>query len=103
MTIETVPNSDTNYYLLAFDKHGVKRADGPDAPSGRLLSDRVKQELSEQPVTDVCLISHGWKGDIPAAQDQYNRWIGAMIECEADRERVLQIRSGFRPLLIGLH
>ena len=103
MTIETIPNTDTSYYLLAFDKHGVERADDPDALAGKLLSDRVKQELRDQPITDVFLISHGWKGDIPAAKDQYNRWIGAMLECEADRERVREVRPGFKPLLIGLH
>lgn len=103
MTIETVPDSDTSYYLIAYDKHGVERPDDPDAPNGQHLSDAVKQELEQQPVTDVFLISHGWKGDVPAAKDQYNRWIGAMLECQADREKVREVRPGFRPLLIGLH
>ena len=103
MTIETVPNTNTGYFLLAFDTHGVERPDDPDAASGQRLSDAVKQELEQQPVTDVFLMSHGWKGDVPAAKDQYNRWIGAMLECRADREKVRRIRPEFRPLLIGLH
>ncbi len=103
MTIETVPNTDTQYYLLAFDKDGKERQDDPDAMNGGVLSERVKQELRDEPVTDVFFISHGWKGDVPAAKDQYNRWIGAMLECEDDREKVRQVRPGFRPLLIGLH
>ena len=103
MTIETIPNSDIQYYLLAYDKNGQERQDDPDAPDNGVLSELVKQELSDQPVTDVFFISHGWKGDIPAARDQYTRWIGAMLECEEDREKVRQVRPGFRPLLIGLH
>lgn len=103
MTIETIPNTDTQYYLLAYDKNGQERQDDPDARNGGVLSERVKEELKDQPVTDVFFISHGWKGDVPAAKDQYNRWIGAMLECEDDREKVRQVRPGFRPLLIGLH
>lgn len=103
MTIETIPNTDTQYYLLAYDKNGRERQDDPDAMQGGVLSEKVKEELRDQPVTDVFFISHGWKGDVPAAKDQYTRWIGAMLECEDDREKVRQVRSGFRPLLIGLH
>ena len=80
-----------------------ERRDDPDARQGSTLSERVKDELRDQPVTDVFFISHGWKGDVPAAKDQYTRWIGAMLECEDDRRKVRQVRPGFRPLLIGLH
>lgn len=103
MTIETLPDSDLQYYLIAYDKKGQERQDDPDATNGGVLSERVKQELRDTPVTDVFLMSHGWKGDIPAAKDQYSRWIGAMLGCKDDREKVRQIRPGFRPLLIGLH
>jgi len=102
MTIETIPNSDLQYYLVSFDKNGIERGDDPDAPSGR-LSDLVKQALETQPVTDVFFMSHGWKGDVPEAKAQYDKWIGAMLACQADRERVRQVRPGFQPLLVGLH
>lgn len=103
MTIETIPNTSIQYFLLSYDKNGQERIDDPHAKRGELFSDRVKAELRDQPVTDVFFISHGWKGDVPAAKDQYTRWIGAMLKCEDDREKVRQIRAGFRPLLIGLH
>ena len=102
MTIETVTNSDIQYYLVSYDKDGNERTDDPDAPGGR-LSSVVKDELAGQPITDVFFMSHGWKGDVPAAKEQYDNWIGAMLECQADRERVRQVRPGFRPLLVGLH
>src|SRR5208283_2196588 len=47
--------------------------------------------------------SHGWKGDVPAAQEQYNNWIKAMTTCQDDIAEVRSIRTNFRPLIIGLH
>lgn len=102
MTIETVPNSDIQYYLLAYDKNGVERIDDPDIPGGR-LSELVKELLTTQAITDVFLISHGWQGDVNAAREQCNKWIGAMLECEEDRKEIRQLRPGFNPMIIGLH
>ena len=44
-----------------------------------------------------------WKGDIPAALDQYDRWTGAMAQSQDDIARMKKVRPGFRALLIGLH
>lgn len=94
-----VSEFDLRYYLVTFDAEGRERSDDPDG----LTSRRVLETLAEESVTDVFLISHGWKGDIPAARDQYNRWISAMAACSADVQRARQQRPGFHPLLIGLH
>ncbi len=102
MTIEKIPNEDLQYYLISYDKKGREWTDDPDAPNG-LMSEGVKQDLQEQPFTDVFIISHGWNGDVPAAKEQCNDWIGAMLQCKEDRKKVRQVRPGFRPLLIGLH
>lgn len=40
---------------------------------------------------------------MPAARDQYQRWIGALASNTADRERMRDGRAGFLPLFIGLH
>ncbi len=93
MTIETVPATDTRYYLINFDKQGLERREGED---GR-LSDQVAQELANRPITDVFLMSHGWKGDVPAAKLQYDAWIGAMLSCHANFERRRAVRPGFLP------
>jgi hypothetical protein len=100
MAIEKVPDTPLTYYLIAFDKDGRERNDDPD---GGTLSTRMLADLAAQPVTDVFLISHGWKGDIPAAREQYNNWIRAMTQCPKDIERLRAIRPGFRPMLIGIH
>jgi hypothetical protein len=102
MTIETIPNSSLRYYLISFDKNGEERMDDLDAFSG-CLSDTVKQILKNEPITDVFFMSHGWKGDVPAAKEQYEKWTQSMLECEADRNKIRQLRPDFRPLLIGLH
>jgi hypothetical protein len=101
MPIRDVPNTDLRYYLVAFDKKGRERPD-PDAGGG-MLSDDIKKALADGTVTDVFVLSHGWKGDMPAAIDQYNRWIAAMAECKRDRERVRVRWPGFKPLIIGFH
>jgi hypothetical protein len=102
MTIETVPGSDTRYFLINFDKDGRERLDDPAAPNGR-LSDSVAEELAAQPYTDVFFMSHGWQGDVPAAKRQYDAWAGAMLGCTADIARLRATRPGFKPLLIGIH
>jgi hypothetical protein len=60
-------------------------------------------ELRTNPITDVFIFSHGWQGDIPAARDQYNRWLAAMHGCAADRQAMRDSRLNFQPLLIGFH
>ncbi len=87
------------YYLVAFDASGNERDDDPDG----LMSQKILDVLSSEPITDVFLISHGWQGDVPAARRQYNKWITAMAANQADLEQIKQVRPGFRPLLIGLH
>ncbi len=99
MPIEKVPNTSLNYYLIAFDKDGKER----DEADGKKLSEQIFSALANEPITDVFLMSHGWLGDIPAARQQYNDWIGAMAKQTADIEKIKQVRSGFRPLMIGLH
>jgi len=99
MSIEHLPGSDKMYYLVAFDEKGRERTDDPDG----LMSRKVLADLEIQPVTDIFIFCHGWKGDIPAAREQYNRWIGALVSCTADWSHAVSVRTGFRPLFIGLH
>ena len=99
MPIETIPGGALTYHLIAYDAEGKER---PDDPAG-LMSQLAAKALADQPVTDVFLLSHGWRGDIPGAREQYGRWIGAMAACSADIARMKERRPGFLPLLIGLH
>ncbi len=99
MPFEEVPGTDVRYHLIAYDAAGIER---PETEG--LRSHAVVQGLTKNPATDVFLFSHGWQGDVPAAGDQYNRWIGTMAACSSDLEKVAAARDGsFRPLLIGLH
>ena len=98
MPIEKVDNTDLTYYLVCYDKDGKEQTD-----NGGLLSDRVRAAIQNDPITDVFIMSHGWRGDIPAAREQYNRWIHAMAGCEADRRQIRELRKSFTPLLVGFH
>jgi hypothetical protein len=99
VSIERVKDTDLVYYLVAYDKNGRERGDDPDG----VMSDRIATAIRDEQVTDVFLISHGWKGDIPAARDQYGRWIKAMAECEGDRREIRQRRPDFKSLIVGFH
>jgi len=100
MPIEIV--NSLEYYLIAFDADGKERNDDPDGLKG-LMSPVVLKELSDNPITDVFLMSHGWMGDVPAAKRQYHNWISAMAANPVDIDKIRQVRPGFRPLLIGIH
>jgi hypothetical protein len=78
MPIQQVPGTSLRYYLLCFDKEGQERSDDP---YGRKLSDQMLSDISRESPTEIFLLSHGWKGDVPAAQEQYNNWIKAMTVC----------------------
>ncbi len=97
MPFRKIPDLDLEYALINFDDRGLERTDDPvGGVFSRVLVDKVRDEKP----TNIFLFSHGWKGDVPAAIDQYNRWIGAMWKLEADRQ---SMGADFRPLFIGLH
>lgn len=99
MPIRTIPNyDDLEYLLICHDSMGSERQEDEG-----LLSQHAIKAVREGSITDVFLISHGWKGDIPAAIDQYDRWIGAMADCQADRAQIRSLDPRFKALLIGLH
>ena len=99
MPTQLIPNTDVKYSLISFDKDSKERTDDPEAANG-LFSNKVLAEAAANPPSHVFLFSHGWKGDMPSAIDQYNRWIQAMVKLEADKQ---QMGPAFRPLWIGLH
>ncbi len=101
MTIEPVPGTPFDYYLVSYDKHGREYND-PEGMNG-LMSLRIERDIADHGITDVFLLSHGWKGDVPAAKSQYEAWIKAMADCGEDVEKVRAQRPGFKPLIIGFH
>src|SRR5215203_2432606 len=99
MPFETISGTTEQYALLSFDKNGTERSDDPHGIGGSLSRELVARAARDQP-SHIFLFSHGWKGDVPAAKDQYNRWIGAMLKLKADRDAM---PGTFKPMWIGLH
>jgi CHAT domain len=101
MPIRNAPNTNLQYALVVFDDEGRERPES----DGSLLSDAICARLQSPagPVTDIFLLSHGWKGDINAAIDQCNRWIGAMVEVKSDLALARELVPGFSPLIVALH
>jgi hypothetical protein len=99
MPFKTIPGTDVTYALLAFDADGRERTDDPEGVNGQ-MSTRILQDAAANRPSHIFFFSHGWKGDVPAAVDQYNRWIKAMIDRTAD---AAAMGAGFKPFWIGLH
>lgn len=95
-----LPGTDLHYYLVTFDKDGVEREEATGYQSEALK--RLLTSESEA-VTDVFFACHGWKGDVPAAIDQCNRWMGQMARMDRDRAAIRGKDPAFKALLIGLH
>jgi hypothetical protein len=97
MPFQSIPATDARYALIGFDDRGVERRDDPD---GGVFSAALVAQIQLLQPSHVFLFSHGWKGDVPSAIDQYNRWIGAMLARADDRAAM---GSAFKPFFIGLH
>ena len=97
MSTHTIPGTSTEYHLIAFDADGRERTDDV---AGGVFSRTVLEKVKTESPTNIFFFSHGWKGDGPAAIDQYNRWIKAMVDLSPDAQRM---GTGFKPMWIGLH
>jgi hypothetical protein len=99
MPYQQIPGTSEQYALLCYDKRGRERSDDPDGVGGSLFKAIISQVEKLQP-SHVFLFSHGWKGDIDAARDQYDRWVKALLDLKADQSAV---PGTFKPIWIGLH
>lgn len=99
MPIKPIPNTNSNYYLINYDKDGNERI----ADDGQKLSQIVLDELKNGAYTDVIVMSHGWMGDIPSAIAQYDKWMSNLFTCTADIAAIKAKRPDFKPLFVGLH
>ncbi|MEH2365497.1 hypothetical protein [Nostoc sp.] len=98
MPIEPVPGTSLQYYLVSFDAVGNEC----DEPQGK-MSQKILDNLSYEPITDVFIFSHGWMSDVPGARQQYSKWIHTMYKNIDDITQIKELRAGFRPLLIGVY
>ena len=97
MPFQKIPELGIEYALIHFDDQGRERTDDPQ---GGVFSKTLIDKVRREKPSHIFMFSHGWKGDVPSAIEQYNRWIGAMWKLEADRKAM---GPDFRPLFIGLH
>jgi hypothetical protein len=80
---------------MSFDANGEER--------DRTTSENLLEMAASENISNIFLFSHGWMGDVPAAVDQYDRWIGRLARLAADSQRAAQVFPSFHPLYIGLH
>ncbi len=100
MPVRTIPGSDVQYHLINFDADGVERA----ASDGTMLSELVRKRVADPAdgITDVFFCSHGWQGDVPAAIEQYDKWVAAMAQ-SPDSTLIRARQPGFKSIVVGVH
>lgn len=96
-----LPTVQASYYLLSVDEDAREVPD-PQVPGGK-TSDSVIEAVKASVTTDVFIWSHGWKGDLPGAYEQYDKWVGAFWSLPADREAMCKARPDFKDLHVGFH
>jgi hypothetical protein len=94
-------NSSLEYHLVSFDEDGIERFE----PDGQRQSETIARLLRDPTAayTHVLLMSHGWKGDLPAARAQYDAWVGIAAAARPDAGAPDRSVRPFKPLVIGLH
>src|SRR4030095_8962815 len=97
MSTHTLPGTTTEYHMIAFDADG---RESTDDVAGGVFSRTVLEKAKADSPTNIFFCSHGWQGDAPAAIEQYNRWIKAMVDLTPDAQRM---GARFKPMWIGLH
>jgi hypothetical protein len=97
MPFQPLPGTDQRYALITFDNDGRERTDDPE---GGVFSAVLRTHITDTQPSHIFFFTHGWKGDIPGAIDQANRWIGAMYRLDAERTAM---GPAFRPVFIALH
>lgn len=96
--MQTITQTGHEYVLICYDKDGRERATNGVTKASEGVLERVRNGQ----VTDVFFFCHGWKGDVPAAKEQYNRWMGALMK-SSGLQKANKVFAGFTPLLVGLH
>jgi hypothetical protein len=98
MSFELISGTDIEYGLISYDAEGKERPEG-----GKLMSDALVEKAKAEHVTNVFFFCHGWKGDVPAAKEQYELWIKAFATSDDKARAAADCFPGFKPLYIGLH
>jgi len=101
MPLRQIPGTEIEYYLISYDEDGRERGE----PGGAKLSESVKKAVGDPAggITDVFFVSHGWKGDVGSAIEQYDKWVGEMGRSRSDMDTARGVRPGFKSLVVGLH
>ncbi len=97
--LRSVPNTNLPDFSVPYNENGNEQP----GTTGTFVSDTILRELRDRPITDVFIFSHGWRGDIDDAKEQYDSWVTAMASCDGDLRAMRKERPNFRPLLVGLH
>ncbi|HVE28134.1 MAG TPA: hypothetical protein VNC22_22160, partial [Sporichthya sp.] len=98
MPERSVPGTDLTYHLVLLDEDGHEREEADGSRYSRTVPEHATPD-----VTDIFVLSHGWKGDIPAAIRQYDSWVGVMGDQKEDLQRLRDVVPGFSPLVVAVH
>lgn len=94
-------DNDYCYYMVNFSEDGVEMDDAPDAKYTVMLSSRLKEMIAStiNPVSDVFIVSHGYKTDKQGAVGSYAKWMNAMVT----RRKEEAAFDGTKVMIVGIH
>lgn len=94
-------DNDYCYYMVNFSEDGVEIDDAPDADYTVMLSTRLKEMIASptHPVSDVFIVSHGYKTDKQGAVGSYAKWMNAMVA----RRKAEAAFDGTKVMIVGIH
>lgn len=93
--------NDYCYFMVNFSEDGVEMDDAPDANYTVMLSSRLKEMIASpiNPVSDVFIVSHGYKTDKQGAVGSYAKWMNAMVT----RRKAEAAFDGTKVMIVGIH
>ncbi|HUB42813.1 MAG TPA: hypothetical protein VMA72_28500 [Streptosporangiaceae bacterium] len=100
MPVLKSPRHGNEYYLVRFDGAGEECPEDDGTRTSRVLIEKLR---TDNAITDIFVISHGWNNDVNGAIRSYGSWIDTMADCAADQDRARKADPNFKPVIVGIH
>eukprot|EP00168_Porphyra_purpurea_P005062 TRINITY_DN160_c0_g1_i10.p1 TRINITY_DN160_c0_g1~~TRINITY_DN160_c0_g1_i10.p1 ORF type:complete len:425 (+),score=191.15 TRINITY_DN160_c0_g1_i10:223-1497(+) len=96
-----------HYFMINMSDKGEEMVESPTKEYSVQLSTLIEEKIADDdasdPVTDVFLVSHGYKTDRQGAVESYANWMNGMIDQLPKETRFHANHGHTRVLIVGIH